>query len=255
MAKSYLSKYHGIISDVEKNHFWFRARKDVLSRVIRRFIPTPSKKTFLEVGFGTGELLSLFEKMEFTMSGVDINEVARTHAKHRSHATLYVKPFLQFTNTPYDALGMFDVLEHQQKDVQFLLHAHALLKKNGLLFVTVPAGPWLWSDMDKQIGHARRYTKQTLLTTVSKAGFEPLWCNYWNVFLSPFYAVWKIFNAKMESATPEEFVAHINPILNTLFFYTITIENQLTLRVPFLFGTSLIVVARKKRMKMHDSAS
>lgn len=247
MSRSYPSKLHATISVVERDHFWFRGRRDIVQRVLQHFSGVVHKKTFLEVGFGTGELLSVVERIGFTVFGVDINKKAQIYAQKRSRATLYIKPFLRFTHHSYDAIGMFDVLEHQDNDVSFLSHAYTLLKNNGLLFLTVPAGPRLWSDIDQLSGHKRRYTKQAILIALEKSGFTPLWCNYWNMFLTPFYAVWKIVNAKVHSATPEDFVAPINPILNTLFFYSITIENKLTLYIPFLFGTSLIVVARKKR--------
>lgn len=249
MSKSYPSKYHRIISNVEETHFWFRARRDMLRRVMQHFYVQPVGKKFLEVGFGTGELLSVIESLGFTTSGVDINEAARSYAKQRSHAHLYITPFLQFVHRTYDAIGLFDVLEHQKDDMHFLRHAHELLKFNGLIFLTVPAGPWLWSDMDRLSGHARRYTKHELLKKLNMSGFHPLWCNYWNALLFPFYVGWKLLSTLVGKITPAQFVSTINPILNNMFFYIITIENKVTLHMPFLFGTSLVVVARKERTR------
>lgn len=246
MSKSYPSKYHTVIANVEETHFWFRARRDMILRVLRHFYPQVKRKTFLEVGFGTGELLSSIEKLGFRMSGVDINEKSRAYAKERSHATLYIQSFVKFVHAPFSAIGMFDVLEHQQDDMQFLHHAHALMKGNGLLFLTVPASPRLWSEMDRLSGHVRRYTKKEILQKLTNAGFQPLWSNYWNVFLFPFYAVWKAFGSIIGRSDPSYFVSIVHPVLNMILFYSITIENILTLRVPFLFGTSLVVVVRKK---------
>lgn len=247
MSKSYPSKYHRVISHVETTHFWFRARRDMLKCVIRHFYPQPVGKKFLEVGFGTGELLSVIESLGFITSGVDINEAARTHANQRSHATLYVASFLRFGHKTYDAIGLFDVLEHQKDDMQFLRHAHELLKFNGLIFLTVPAGPWLWSDIDRLSGHARRYAKNELLKKLQKSGFHPLWCNYWNAALLPFYVGWKVLSIFTGKSNPAQFVSTIHPVLNTIFFHILTIENKITLHMPFLFGTSLFVVARKEQ--------
>lgn len=250
MSKSYPSKYHHIISSVEEVHFWFRARREMLRRVLQHFYAQPSGKKFLEVGFGTGELLSVIESLGFTTSGVDINEAARTHAKQQSHATLYITSFLRFGHKTYDAIGLFDVLEHQKDDMHFLRHAHTLLKFNGLIFLTVPACPWLWSDIDRLSGHVRRYTKNELSEKLKTSGFRLLWLNYWNVFLLPFYAVWKFFSIFIGDSNPTQFVSRIHPVLNIIFFCIITIENKLTLYVPFLFGTSLVVVARKERSRV-----
>lgn len=255
MSNAYPSKYHRVIFAVEKTHFWFRGRREMLQIVLSHFVPHSTGKTFLEVGFGTGELLPVISSLGFHTSGVDMNKEARICALERKiHASLYIKPFLQFTKKPFDAIGLFDVLEHQKNAIVFLRHVHECLSQNGLVFITVPAGQWLWSDMDRLSGHVRRYTKKEMERVLTASGFELVWWNYWNVFLLPLYAVWKAFGFISGKSDLTYFISDIHPVLNTLFFYSITIENKLMLYIPFLFGSSLVVVARKKRLN-HDSTN
>ena len=56
----------------------------------------------------------------------------------------------------------------------FLREVRRCLAPDGRIYLTVPAGRWLWSDDDVQAGHFRRYTRATLLGALARAGFLPL---------------------------------------------------------------------------------
>jgi hypothetical protein len=43
----------------------------------------------------------------------------------------------------------------------------------GIVIVTVPAHPWLWSYRDDDAGHVRRYTRAGLVTLLTGAGLRP----------------------------------------------------------------------------------
>ena len=54
--------------------------------------------------------------------------------------------------------------------------------------LTVPAFPALWSKFDEQVGHHRRYTRQTLEAAIEASGIEPDGTTYFFSWLAP--AVW-----------------------------------------------------------------
>ena len=56
-----------------------------------------------------------------------------------------------------------DVLEHIFDDKSELDLCTSLLNKNGKIVVLAPAHDFLYSDFDKQVGHYRRYDKESLL--------------------------------------------------------------------------------------------
>jgi SAM-dependent methyltransferase len=66
----------------------------------------------------------------------------------------------------FDAVLYIDVLEHIQDDRQELQTAVAHLRPGGVLIILAPAHQWLFTPFDKQIGHYRRYSKQSLLACV-----------------------------------------------------------------------------------------
>ena len=73
------------------------------------------------------------------------------------------------------AIGFFDVLEQIPDEQEFLAEVSRVLCPNGHIFLTVPAGRWLWSDDDVQAGHFRRYTCQSLRRAPVVAGFRPVY--------------------------------------------------------------------------------
>lgn len=61
---------------------------------------------------------------------------------------------------------MFDVVERVADDVGFLRETVRALRPGGMLFLTVPAYPWLWSHEDEVAGHHRRYTAAKMRTAL-----------------------------------------------------------------------------------------
>ncbi|HJW27319.1 MAG TPA: class I SAM-dependent methyltransferase [Rhodocyclaceae bacterium] len=72
-----------------------------------------------------------------------------------------------------DAIYTINVLEHIDDDVAVLDDLRRTLRPGGRLFVFVPAWPVLYSQMDRQVGHRRRYRKDELGTKLRAAGWQP----------------------------------------------------------------------------------
>ena len=64
-----------------------------------------------------------------------------------------------------------NVLEHIEDDLSVLKEIKEKIKPGGALAIYVPALPFLYTDMDKKVGHYRRYTRSELIKKVSLAGF------------------------------------------------------------------------------------
>jgi hypothetical protein len=62
----------------------------------------------------------------------------------------------------YDSLLYIDVLEHIEDDRGELERAATLLREGGHLVVLCPAHQELYSELDRAVGHFRRYDAQTL---------------------------------------------------------------------------------------------
>ena len=64
-----------------------------------------------------------------------------------------------------------------------------LLRPAGLMVVTVPALPSLWSDWDVALHHRRRYTRRQLLALIRQPELEVLRCVYFNAAVLPLIAL------------------------------------------------------------------
>jgi SAM-dependent methyltransferase len=131
---------------------------------------------FAEFGAGTGSLAEVWQ-IRFGLSPVCI-EIDPTLIK-----ILQSKGF-----TTYDSITSIskalsfvytsNVLEHIDNDVEALNEIRKKIKPGGKLAIYVPALPFLYSGLDKKVGHYRRYTKKELIKKVSAAGFTVNDCYY-----------------------------------------------------------------------------
>lgn len=79
-----------------------------------------------------------------------------------------------------DSIVYINVLEHIEDDRGELARAFEALKPGGHLLILVPALEWLFSDLDREVGHFRRYTKKGLASLVADAGFTVLKARYFD---------------------------------------------------------------------------
>jgi SAM-dependent methyltransferase len=71
-----------------------------------------------------------------------------------------------------DLIYTLNVLEHIPDDQAALREIQKKLREGGRLLVYVPAWPVLFSDMDRLVGHVRRYRLKELTEKVVAAGFD-----------------------------------------------------------------------------------
>ena len=74
--------------------------------------------------------------------------------------------------TTCDTVTSINVLEHIEDDVSELRHYHKwLAPSRGCLCLLVPARPELFSAIDKDFGHFRRYGRRSLTEILTQTGF------------------------------------------------------------------------------------
>lgn len=88
------------------------------------------------------------------------------------------KGFATFQSVEAMASGTFEyifslnVFEHIENDESAIRDAFNLLKPGGRIFIYVPAFQSLFGEMDRKVGHFRRYRRKSLTELVASAGFE-----------------------------------------------------------------------------------
>jgi SAM-dependent methyltransferase len=76
------------------------------------------------------------------------------------------------TSDRYCVVYSINVLEHLAQLDWYLAELHRALRPGGALFVFVPAFDILWTSLDDEVEHVRRFTRRTLADVLAKAGFE-----------------------------------------------------------------------------------
>jgi SAM-dependent methyltransferase len=72
----------------------------------------------------------------------------------------------------YDCVVMINVLEHIGDDAAVARGIFDALKPGGRLIVFVPALQFLYSNIDRKVGHFRRYERAALTSVLNGAGFR-----------------------------------------------------------------------------------
>jgi SAM-dependent methyltransferase len=128
------------------------------------------KGTILEFGAGTGFLAEIFRsRFEIEPECVELDPDLVSLIKSKKFKCFQ---FLKETPQNYSAIYTSNVLEHIEDDSAILKELFDALAKGGVIGIYVPAHPFLYSTMDKEIGHVRRYTRSELRNKVQAAGFS-----------------------------------------------------------------------------------
>ncbi len=251
---SYPSEGFDVTVEGEERSFWCRSRNRLLVHLLRRFAPRDRPVKLLEIGCGTGNVLSALRQLpNFELTGSEIYLNGLKHAQRRLPDVRFVQ--LDATNMPFrdefDVIGAFDVLEHIEDDVRVAEHAYAALRPGGLFVVTVPQYPWMWSDLDEIVKHQRRYTRGQLVGRLTGAGFEILRCTSFVSTLFPAMAAVRLLSSRQPAAERDTRQAFDNQVrlsgpTNAFCDAAMRVDEALiALGASLPFGGSLAVVARR----------
>jgi len=143
-----------------------------------------------------------------------------------------------------DVVLLLDVLEHLDDDAAALATARRALAPGGLLVVTVPAYRWLWSDHDVALGHRRRYAAGELVGRVRGAGLSVERVSYFNMLLFPAVATVRVWKRLVGDRTHD--LHRPSDRWNRRLGRVFALERPLLPRVPLPFGSSLLLLARRR---------
>lgn len=241
--------YFTDLAALEAANFWFRARSELILWAARRY--APDMKSFLEIGCGTGFVLSSISRFfpDTAVVGSEIFVAGLGYAAGRVPKARCVQ--MDARRIPYyeefDCIGAFDVIEHVEEDDIVLREIHGALKPGGILLITVPQHQWLWSAADEYACHQRRYTAAELADKLDAGGFDVLKSTSFVTLLLPLMMVSRLFG--MQSIEEYDPVAElkIDRRLNEALYKVLSLERKfIEMGAEFRWGGSRLVVGKKK---------
>ena len=146
------------------DYWWYQARSRLLEEALGDFVPAGGR--VLDVGSADGPSAAWFRDRAQTPVALDIDPRGLTGDDVCGSATA-----LPFRDGSFDAVAAFDVVEHCDPESAVLRELHRVLRRGGVLVLSVPAYQWVWSDHDVANGHHRRYTRGRIVDAVTAAGF------------------------------------------------------------------------------------
>ena len=230
------------MAEHDATHWWYRARREVLAKVIARKVTLPANARILEIGCGTGHNLPMLARFG-DVDAVEIDDASRAIASGRLGKGVADAPLPALdgiAEASYDMVALLDVLEHVEDDRAALGAIAARLKPGGTILLTVPQFPWMWSGHDVANHHHRRYTKATLRRAVADAGLSLTMLQSFNSLLFPL-AVGDRLLARATGREGSDDAQPPSPV-NRLFEGVFGLERYLVGRVPMPPGLSLIAL-------------
>jgi SAM-dependent methyltransferase len=237
--------YFDLMAEVAETHWWYRARRAWLRQELGPRL-APGERAY-DIGCGTGDALAtLAELGARPVAGTDLSEHVLRWVVDRDDPPAVLESLaerLPFADRSASTLISMDVIEHLDDDVVALREYRRLLRPGGVLFLTVPAYQWIWSEHDERAAHRRRYSRQRFVTAVRAAGFEVDRVTYFFTFLVPVAALLRKTPLRRFFPATDEEASAMHPLIDRALAIASNLERRVGARVDLPFGLSILIVA------------
>jgi trans-aconitate methyltransferase len=216
----------------------------MLVGLLRSYLGPGRTHRVLDIGCGGG---LFFEELEQfgDVEGVEVDAGMKSGIQSVD-ARIHWGPLETFRSTHrYTAVLMLDVLEHLPNPVEATRTAMSLLEPGGVLIVTVPAFPLLWTSHDVINQHVVRYTRRTLAAVARDAGAEPERLQYFFHWLFPAKLTVRLLEQLVPRRTTQPPLPRTPPApINSACYLISRLEQVCFTGFPLPLGSSLLMVAR-----------
>ncbi len=200
-------------------------------------------KRILEAGSGIGNLTELFRHHEH-VACVDFDPLyvdrLRQRFGHMNNMSFHQLDLNQLADcselksAQLDTIVCVNVLEHIEDDRGVLRSFQQLLEPGGQVVLLVPAHPGLYTEVDRTLGHFRRYSFEKATEKMREAGLEVVHCSGFNrLGAIGWYVSGKLMRRSTISSRQMKLYEWLLPVA------------KLCERLPFLPQLSVVVVGRK----------
>ncbi|MBC8161790.1 MAG: class I SAM-dependent methyltransferase [Roseiflexaceae bacterium] len=194
----YYPQHYGSYGSAQQG---LKARRGLMAAVIRRGQTARSRlldarvppvagraRRLLDIGCASGLFLETMQRLPgWQVEGVELDQATAQATSARLGVPVFAGPFEQaaFQCGSFDAITLWDVLEHLHEPLSSLRSIRRLLRPGGVLFVRVPDSASyvarlcgrFWSGYDLP-RHMVAFTPHTLAQMLGAAGFSQVLARY-----------------------------------------------------------------------------
>ncbi|MCH8305376.1 MAG: class I SAM-dependent methyltransferase [Candidatus Marinimicrobia bacterium] len=233
------------LAQIERWHFWFIGRRALVNRLLAKYIGNGTKR-LLDIGCGTGIMVEILSAQGHKVVGLDLLPQGLRSTRHKVPHSMLIQADLSIqlplSDKVFDVVIVLDVLEHVD-DESLLEEVNRVLNPGGIILLTVPAFPWLWSFRDEDAGHLRRYTRKSIHDLMSKSDLQIIETRYYQFFLFPFIAMTRLIGRKRKEM--RDFEEQPIWVINKALSWINRLEVWLSDYIPLPYGSSMAIVCQK----------
>ncbi len=184
MGRFYPTRYFSRVFEAKRmSKKQFLKMRKVFENRYRPFLKYKKTGNLLEIGCSDGYFLRFLKDKGWNVLGIEPSVFASQFAREVLSLDILTGTLEDFDlkNGSFDVVCMFEVFEHLHNPLSSLVKIKEILKKGGILVITVPnfssfgriifGRSWLNIDIPR---HLFYFTEKTITGMLVKAGFEPL---------------------------------------------------------------------------------
>lgn len=203
------------------------------------FIKKYIKGDVLEIGAGCGSFTRNYVKPDhknITLTELDNKNILDLNQKFKNFKNIKIlNTTISKIKNEYDTILYLHVLEHIKDDQNEIEEATKRLKKGGHLLIMVPAHQKIYSNLDRAVGHYRRYEreffKEEFLNLERVSLFSVDIIGYLLYFLNKIFFKKEIFPSRLKIFIWDKICTPLTAIIDRLTNYN--------------YGKCIIVIYKK----------
>tara|TARA_B100000242_G_C43014746_1_gene471839 strand:+ start:67 stop:750 length:684 start_codon:yes stop_codon:yes gene_type:complete len=184
------------------------------------------KGNILEVGAGCGSFTKFYQEKEQSITLTELDKKNFLDLKNKFDGKKNISisnSSVEFLEKKFDTIMYLHVLEHISDDIQELKRAIDKLNNNGYLVIMVPAHQKIYSNLDKAVGHFRRYEKEFFkkdLLGLKRIKFISLdSVGYFLYFLNKFFFKEEVYPSNLKIFLWDKIFTPITMVLDIFLMY------------------------------------
>lgn len=129
--------------DIKENSYGHKKRLIFISEQIRKFCLNKQEIRILDVGCGTGSLITLpLGSLGYNILGIDIDKASIDFALKNNiyNNVSFKQERIENIYDKYDIIIASELLEHLENPLEFLNILETKLNENGIIIITTPNG-------------------------------------------------------------------------------------------------------------------